>query len=101
MGSVLTPDQRIARAARWAAFYAEKGGLAEMIDAMRATHLEALTKVEPWDTDRLKKIGLSMALVSQLEQTIRGIMTDGRIEEHAVAHRERIEQVPERKRKLW
>lgn len=95
----MTPEQRIARAARWSAFYREEGGMAEMIQGMRQTHLDALTMVEPWDTDRLKKIGLSMAMVNQLEQTVRNIMADGRIEEHAAAHVERLAEIPERRRR--
>lgn len=95
----MTPEQRIARAARWQAFYQEAGGLKDMIDALRETHLDALTMVEPWDEPRLRKIGLSMAMVKQLEQTIRNIMADGRIEEHAAAHAERLAEIPERKRK--
>lgn len=95
----MTPEQRIARAARWKDFYLEPDGLRAMLDNLRQTHLDALTMVEPWDTDRLKKIGLSMAMVNQLEQTVRNIMSDGRIEEHAAAHVERLAEIPERKRK--
>lgn len=96
----MTSDERIARAQRWRAFFEEPGGMAEMLKAMRATHLEALSLVDPWDTDRLKKIGLSMAMVQQLEQTIRSIMADGTIAIHAAEHAERIQALPDRK-KRW
>ena len=75
----MTPEARIATAQRWRAFYDEPGGLSEMLARMTAEHMREAVQCEPWDTDRLKKVALSLKLIGELDQTIRRVMDDGKL----------------------
>lgn len=95
----MSPDAAIARAQRWQAFYAEPGGIGDMLARLTAEHMREAVACEPWETDRLKKVALSLKIIGELEQAIRGVAADGKLAERAAEHAERVANIPERKRK--
>ena len=97
----MTPDAKIARAQRWSAFMDEPGGLRDMLAHMTAEHMREAVQCEPWDTDRLKKVALSLKLIGELQQAIQSIADSGKLAEHAARdHATRVATTRERK-PLW
>lgn len=95
----MTPDQRLARAARWTAFYEEEGGLAEMLARLTESLMAEAVQGEPWETDRLKKVALGIKIVGMLQSEIRAVTIDSKLAEHAEAAARKIADLPERKRR--
>jgi hypothetical protein len=95
----VTPEQKLARAQRWSAFYAEPGGLAEMLAHLTEKLMAEAVQGEPWETDKLKKIALGIKIVGMLKSEVLAVTIDGKLAEHAELAAKRIAELPERKRK--
>ena len=96
----MTPDAKVARAHRWKAFYEEEGGIGDMFARLTLELTSQAANVEPWETDKLKKIGLSFALTRQLQAMVAGITADGQLAEHVAERANRMANVPEAKRRF-
>lgn len=97
----MTAEAKIARAQRWSAFMDEPGGLRDMLAHMTAAHMREAVQCEPWDTDRLKKVALSLKLIGELQQAIQSIADSGKLADHAAReHATRVAATRERK-PLW
>lgn len=75
----MTPEAKIARAQRWQAFIDEPGGLADMLANMTAAHMREAVQCEPWETEILKKVALSLKLIGELQRAIQSITDDGKL----------------------
>lgn len=89
----------IRRAQRWRAFYEEDGGLKDMLAEIGKTYLLRMAAVEPWETGKLSKLAMAHKIAEQLDGFVQAILLDGGIAEQANRHAEKIEALPERKRR--
>tara|TARA_R110002074_G_scaffold262994_2_gene435124 strand:- start:10401 stop:10703 length:303 start_codon:yes stop_codon:yes gene_type:complete len=93
-------EEDIRRGQRWAAFYAEEGGLRDILTAIGATYIERMSSVEPWETDKLAKLAMANKITKQIDVFVQEIIGTGKVAQAAQRHAEKIEQIPERKRRL-
>lgn len=92
-------DDPIRRAQRWRAFYEEEGGLRDMIDEIGRAYLLRMASVEPWETGKLSKLAMAHKITEQLDGFVQAVFLDGAVAEQAKRHAEKIEALPERKRR--
>lgn len=93
-------EDPIQRGRRWAAFYEEDGGLRDMLDALGTTYIERMSALEPWDTEKLAKLAMANKIAKQLDGFVMEIIGSGDVAAAAKRHREKIEALPLRKRRL-
>jgi len=89
----------IRRAQRWRAFYDEEGGLKDMLEEISKTYLLRMAAVEPWEVGKLSKLAMAHKIAGQIDGFVQAILLDGGIAEQAERHAEKIEALPERKRR--
>jgi hypothetical protein len=93
-------DDALQRGRRWSAFYEEEGGLRDMIAALGTVYIERMSTVEPWETDKLSKLAMANKITKQLDGFILEVIGTGNVAAAAKRHREQIEALPARKRRL-
>lgn len=93
-------DDALQRGRRWKAFYEEDGGLRDMLDTLGETYLDRMSSVEPWETDKLAKLAMANKITKQLKGLVVDIIGRGDVAAAASKHREQIEALPLRKRRL-
>lgn len=95
----MTEADRIARAQRWQQFYTEEGGIGDMIGAATMALAKEAASVEPWETDKLKKVAHGLRVLRMLDDQIKAVTNDGKALEAAAQFAAQASQVPERKRR--
>lgn len=70
----------VERGQRWEAFYREAGGIADMIQALRAGYFEAYAGLGVSDHDRQYEYALADRLARELDREVRKVIETGRIE---------------------
>jgi hypothetical protein len=96
----MTPDAKVARAQRWKAFYEEDGGIGDMFARLTLDLTQRAAAIEPWETDKLKKIALSFALARELHGMVKGVVADGQLAEHVNERANRLANIPDAKRRF-
>lgn len=69
----------IARGARWEQFYAETGGMADMILAIRRNYFEASAALGVSDLDKRYEYALADRLARELEREVLSVIETGKI----------------------
>jgi len=90
----------VARANRWRAFYEEEGGLADILNAMAGLYLERMSSVEPYEHGKLSALSIAHKVTKEVAAQINMIMNEGTVAIAQREHLERIERIPE-KRRRW
>lgn len=74
----VSPDA-VTRGQRWEQFYAEEGGIADMIAAIRKEAFEAAAELDPRDTDKIYYWATADRNLRKLDQRVRGVIENGKI----------------------
>lgn len=69
----------IARGQRWEAFYAEEGGIADMIAVIRRNYFEASAALGIGDLDKRYEYALADRLARELDREVRSIIETGKL----------------------
>jgi hypothetical protein len=93
-------EDAIHRANRWHAFYAEEGGLKELLDTLSTAYLDRASDLMPNDTAALLKLGIARKIIDQVDSHIQHIFTAGKIEQAAQDHADKIARLPEARRRF-
>jgi len=70
----------VQRSERWEAFYAEEGGLADMLADIRKEAFEAAQEIDPRDTDKIYYWAMADRNVRKLEQRVKSVVMHGKLE---------------------
>jgi hypothetical protein len=73
------PPDAIARGQRWEAFYAEEGGIADMITQARREAFEAYSDCRPADVSEREYLAMSDRCWRQLDRRVRSVIETGQI----------------------
>lgn len=96
----MVTEDPIHRANRWKPFYAEEGGLKDILAYIGETYLKRMSQVEPWETEKLAKLAMANKIVQQVDAMVQAIINDGKVEEHAQKRVKQIESIPHARRKF-
>ena len=83
----------VARGQRWEAFYAEEGGLADMLSNLRRGYFEKVGNTKPGDTQTLLVLGLADKIVREVEREVQTVIETGKIRVSQEEHAERVSRV--------
>jgi len=83
----------IARGQRWQGFYAEEGGLADMLSNLRRAYFEKVGNTKPGDTQTLLVLGLADKIVREVEREVRVVIETGKIRASEREHADRVARV--------
>jgi len=72
------PDA-VERGARWESFYRERGGLADMLDAIRREAFEAAAELDPAETDKIYYWAMADRNVRKLQNRIEAVVVSGQV----------------------
>jgi hypothetical protein len=94
----------IIRANQWKLAYEGEGGIRDMFDSIRKAYFERAGNLDGLKIDEhaaaLHKLALASRIVDMVDDHVRAIIDDGKIEQHNADYAERIKDLPERK-KNW
>lgn len=79
----------VVRGARWEAFLREEGGLADMLDQLRARYVEGAGKCAADDTAKLFAMGFALRVADDLESLVVSVVQNGKIEAERIKQAER------------
>ena len=93
----------IIRANRWKQAYSDDGGLKDMFDGIRQAYFRRAGKLDvtlPADVrmTALERLSFASNVLDMVEDHVRAIIDDGKIEQHNEIYAERIAALPQRKR---
>ncbi len=92
----------ITRKNQWELAYHGEGGIRETFDAIRAAYFKRAGNLDGLKMDEqaaaLHKLALASRIVDMVDDHIRAIMDDGKIEEHNKIYADKIAGLPKRKR---
>ena len=77
----------IVRGQRWGAFYAEEGGLRDMIVKLRQAYFAKVGELKAGQLDELQLLATADRLARELDAAVRGVIASGQIEQ------KRLEQI--------
>ena len=80
----------IARGERWQAFYAEHGGLQDMISSLRRDYFEKFSALKPGDTDAMFALAVADKVAREIDAKVRSIVETGKLRRHDAEHAEKI-----------
>lgn len=83
----------IARGQRWEAFYAEEGGISDMLTSLRRGYFEKVGNTKPGDTQTLLVLGLADKIVREVEREVQVVIETGKIRAAEKEHAERVARV--------
>ena len=83
----------IARGQRWAAFYGEEGGLADMIASLRRTYFERVGTLKPGDTESLMALGMADRIAREIEREVQTVIETGKLRQNDAEHANRVAAV--------
>ncbi len=69
-----------ARSQRWEEFAREKGGLFDLLDAIKAEYLASMGKVKPGDAKTLEALAIGAHVTDRLAAQVRSIIAAGEVE---------------------
>ena len=94
----------IIRANQWKQAYEGEGGLREIFDDIRKAYFKRAGNLDGLKMDEhtaaLHKLALASRIVDMVDDHVRAIIDDGKLEQHNTIYAERIADLPERK-KNW
>lgn len=96
----MVSEDPIHRATRWQHFYAEAGGLKEVLDTLRKAYFHRAADLMPNQTSELLKLGMAAKIVDQIDQHVLYIINAGKVEQAAQEHADKIARIPEAKRRF-
>lgn len=79
----------IARGQRWEQFYAEAGGISDMIDKLRRQYFEASAALGVSDLDKRYEFALADRLARELDREVRTVVETGKLKANEKAFVER------------
>jgi hypothetical protein len=71
-------------------------------EGLRGEYLSALTKLaanEPWETAKITKLAVAQRVIDAVEQQLRAAILDGELAAKDLSRAQKIERIPEAKRK--
>lgn len=80
----------IARGQRWEVFYAEEGGLSDMITGLRRSYFEKVGSLKPGDTDSLKALAMADRIAQEVERQILTVIETGKLRQNEQQHANKI-----------
>lgn len=83
----------IARGQRWQAFYAEAGGLGDMIAGLRRGYFEKVGSLKPGDTKSLQALGMADRIAREIEREIVAVIETGKLRAADQEHVARIARI--------
>ena len=89
------------RANRWKPFYAEEGGLKDILAYIGETYLKRMSQVEPWETEKLAKLAMANKITQQIDAMVQAIINDGKLQEHVQKRVKMIEAIPHKARRFY
>ena len=89
------------RANRWKPFYAEEGGLKDILTYIGETYLKRMSQVEPWETEKLAKLAMANKITQQIDAMVQAIINDGKVQEHVQKRVKMIEAIPHKARRFY
>ena len=89
------------RANRWKPFYAEEGGLKDILAYIGETYLKRMSQVEPWETEKLAKLAMANKITQQIDAMVQAIINDGKVQEHVQKRLKMIEAIPHKARRFY
>ncbi len=82
--------EAIARGQRWEAFYAEDGGLRDMIAALRHDYFEKVGALKPGDTESLMALGMADRIAREIERKVQTVIETGKLRANDEQHANKI-----------
>jgi hypothetical protein len=70
----------VARGQRWEQFYAEEGGIQDMILAYRHGLFQRVSALGPSDTDKIMALSIADKVARELDGKVRDVIETGKIE---------------------
>jgi len=94
----------IIRANQWKLAYQEEGGLGDIFTAIRKAYFERAGKLDPTlpldvRTAALESLSRASHVVDMVDDHVRAIIDNGKIEEQSLIYAEKIADLPPAKRK--
>lgn len=80
----------IARGERWESFYAEQGGLNDMITALRRDYFEKFATLKPSDRDSMFALAVADKVAREIDGKVRSVIETGKMRRHDAEHAEKI-----------
>lgn len=80
----------IARGHRYEQFYAEDGGIRDMILSLRRDYFEKVGALKPGDVDSLRALGMADRIAREIDRKVRDVIETGKLREHDQQHANKI-----------
>ncbi len=94
-------EDPILRGNRWRLFYEEENGLRDMLDYIGQVYLKRMAAVDPWETDKLSNLSMAYKITQQVDNMVRAIVDNAKVEQAAKDHVDKIEKLPRAKRRFF
>lgn len=80
----------VARGHRYEQFYAEEGGVRDMILSLRHDYFEKVGALKPSDVDSLRALGMADRIAREIDRKFREVIETGKLREHDQQHANKI-----------
>jgi len=83
----------VARGQRWQQFYAEDGGLADMIAKLRRDYFEKVGSLKPGDVEGLKALAMADRIAREIEREVQTVIETGKLRSQDATHTNKIASI--------
>lgn len=83
-------QEAIARGQRWEAFYAEEGGLRDMIASLRHDYFAKVGDLKPGDHDGLRALAMADKIAREIDRKVQEVIQTGKLRQ---AEREHVNKI--------
>lgn len=80
----------IARGSRWEVFYAEEGGVRDMILNLRQDYFAKVADLKPGDTDGLRALAMADKIAREIDRKVQTIIETGKLRANDEQHANKI-----------
>ncbi|GAA0729962.1 hypothetical protein [Sphingomonas japonica] len=80
----------VARGQRWEVFYAEDGGIRDMIAGLRRGYFEKVGGLKPGDTESLIALGMADRIAREIDREVQTIIETGKLRQFDEQHANKI-----------
>lgn len=83
----------IARGQRWEQFYAEEGGIRDVVSNLRHSYFEKVGSLKPGDTESLMALGMADRIAREIDREVQSIIETGKIRANDRDHANKIASI--------
>lgn len=83
----------VARGERWEMFYAEEGGLHDMIASLRQDYFEKFSGLSPSDRDAMFALAVADKVAREIDAKVRAVVETGKLRRRDAEHASKVASI--------